>query len=518
MLRMNGAGTIQTPPTLVNMGIPQVFLSGTGKFSILPARMSNPSQNSEPRNRASDAQIEVFRKRTLTLSVVEGCVWAVMWGFGEAFVGPFAVFLKASDFSMSLLCTLPLVLGALSQLFGGWLVERLGRRRPVMSISALIQAFVYLPLFWIPFFFPGAGVAIVIILFTLTVMLISLGVPAFNSIMGELVPETIRGQYFGKRSGLNMLVMVISMLLAGGVIAFFEERNNLWLGFGIVFTIAMLARAYGTLLLTRYYEPPFHPSTEESFSFFKFLKTLPRSNFGRFTLAMAVMNGASSISAPFFTQYMLRDLHWSKSQFAIASGMLLLSQFVFIRWWGKICDRHGNRSVIRATSFLLPILPTLWIITQNYHILLCFQAISGLVWSGFNLASANFIYDSIPSNQRHRVFAYYTVVISLFTLIGGSVVGAWLATHLPSTYQIGGMTFVFLSSLPAVFVVSGLLRAVVGIILFPLFKEIRHGEPISAYQILWRVSTGEPIMNHITEIWDTLPSPFRPQDGEKKDK
>jgi MFS family permease len=192
---------------------------------------------------------------------------------------------------------------------------------------------------------------------------------------------------------------------------------------------------------------------------------------------MTIMTCASTISAPFFTQYMIRDLHWAKDQFAASTAVLLLSQFVFIRWWGRICDRHGNRATILATSLILPILPLLWVVTQDYRLILGIQFLSGMAWSGFNLASSNFIYDSIPADRRHRIFGYYNVVNGMFTLVGGSVIGAWCA--------------------------------LVGILLLPHFKEVRVAEPITSRQILWRISTGEPIFNRITEIMDSLPSPFR---------
>jgi len=470
------------------------------------------SPNEQPHASArpiTDPSYEIRVHRTLTLSIVEGCAWAVMWGFGESFVGPFAVFLKADDFLMSLLCTLPIILGSIAQLIGARVIEHLGRRSPLCAITTAIQSIGYLPLFWLPFLFPEHGAPIAVGLATLMIISCHLGTPGFNSMMGDLVPEAERGNYFGKRSAMNMLVMLISMMTAGRIATFFEHRHQVWLGFGLIFSVAMIARAISTYLMTRYYEPPFHPSSGTSTSFVEFLRQLPSTNFGRFTLGMTLMTCAATISAPFFTQYMIRDLHWTKDQFALNTAALLLSQFIFIRWWGRICDKHGNRATILATSLILPILPLIWVFTKDYHLLLATQVLSGMAWSGFNLASSNFIYDSIPADRRHRIFGYYNVVNGMFTLVGGSVIGAWCALNMPSSYSFSGLHIVFLSSLPAVFIVSGLLRALVVILLLPQFKEVRKTEPITSRQILWRISTGEPIFNRITEIMDTLPNPFR---------
>ncbi len=469
----------------------------------------------------ADPRTEILKRRTLSLSIVEGCAWAVMWGFGETFVGPFAVFLKANDFTMSLLATLPLLLGALAQIAGGYLVEYLGRRRSVMVATALFQAIGYIPIFWLPFFFPGHGTRIVVSLATFMLVSNNMGAPGFNSIMGDLVPAESRGRYFGKRNSLIMLTMLVTMLVAGRIVSFFDSRGENWLGFGLVFSIAMVARACSALLLSRYYEPPFHPSTEEGYSFVSFLRNAHRTNLGRFTLAMALMAGATNVSAPFFTQYMLRDMHWTKYQFATSTAVSLLSQFVFMRWWGRISDRHGSHAVVRVCCLLIPVGPLLWALTRDYHLILVVQALSGLSWAGFSLASSNFLYDSVPANQRHRVFGYYTLINGLAVLLGGSVVGAWCATNLPSSYSYGAVRVEFLSSLPAVFIVSSLLRILVGILMFPLFKEVRRTtEPITSRQILWRLTTGEPIMdrlNELNEFMENLPRPFRALSDSKND-
>ena len=485
-------------------------------FGIITAFMNAKEQTYNSASPVTEPPRAARIDRTLSLSIIEGCAWAVMWGFGESFVGPFAVFLKADDFLMSLLCTLPIILGSIAQLIGATVIERLGRRRPLCAITTAIQSFGYLPLFWLPFLFPEHGAPIAVGLATCMLVSCHLGTPGFNSMMGDLVPEAERGSYFGKRMATNMMVMLISMITAGRIATYFEHRHQVWLGFGVIFSIALVARGISSYLLTRYYEPPFNPSPGTSISFIEFLRQLLHTNFGRFTLGMTLMTFGSTISAPFFTQYMIRDLHWTKDHFAVSTAVLLLSQFVFIRWWGHICDKHGNRATIRATSLILPILPLLWVITKDYYLILAIQVLSGIAWSGINLASSNFIYDSIPADQRHRIFGYYNVVNGMFTLVGGSVVGAWCALNMPSSYSFGGIHIVFLSSLPAVFIVSGLVRALVGILMLPHFKEVRVTEPITSRQILWRISTGEPIFNRITEIMDTLPSPFRSSDLFKK--
>ncbi len=239
--------------------------------------MNRNEQTPHAGNTASELSQATRVHRTLTLSIVEGCAWSVMWGFGESFIGPFAVFMKADDFLMSLLCTLPIILGAVAQLIGAAVIERLGRRRPLAAFTSGIHALCYIPLFWLPYLFPEQGAPIAVGLATFMIFSNHFGVPGFNSMMGDLVPESERGRYFGKRTAMAMLVMLISMMGAGRIVTYFELHNQVWLGFGIIFSIALLARATSAYLVTRYYEPPFHLPANSSYFFLNScVRSLPR--------------------------------------------------------------------------------------------------------------------------------------------------------------------------------------------------------------------------------------------------
>jgi MFS family permease len=230
---------------------------------------------------------------------------------------------------------------------------------------------------------------------------------------------------------------------------------------------------------------------------------------------VALINGITNISGPFFSVYMIRDLGWNYVQFTLSPIMFLLGQFLLISWWGKMCDRHGNRSVLMATSLIVPLIPIPWAFIQNFSLLMVAQFISGTVWSGFNLAASNFILDACTPQKRPRATSYYTVVNSFFSLIAGSVIGAFLAEHLPSEYAFGPIRIVFLSSLPAVFIISGILRFIPAILILPKLKEVRETEPIRSAQIIWRLTTGEPIFDQLQKLMTLLVTPLRKRNGLK---
>jgi len=150
---------------------------------------------------------------------------------------------------------------------------------------------------------------------------------------------------------------------------------------------------------------------------------------------------------------------------------------------------------------LLPVPPVLWTLSTNYFFLLGVQVIAGMAWSGFSIGAQNFMYDAVSPGKRARISAYSSVLNGVFTLVGGTLLGAWLANSLPSAYRLGSFSAAFISPLPGVFIVSAFLRALVAAVFLPLFREVRETERIHPVALLLRLS-GSDILTGF--IWQTV--------------
>jgi MFS family permease len=452
--------------------------------------------------------------RTQTLSVWEGSMWAVMWGLGESYIAPFALFLGAGNLVMAFIGTGPILITAGAQLAGAVLLDRVGRRKPVVIAGMAVQSMALIPLFLLPVILPSGGMAALIVCITVYFLFFGLSAPPWISLMGDVVDPAERGRYFSNRSRIVMYAMTTALLLAGIIANGWEGAGYTAVGFGFLFGIAALARLISLIFMRHHYDAPLdHQQFESSFSFWDFLRGFRKSNFTKFTFTIALMNGTTNIAGPFFAVYMLRDLQWSYLQFTLNMLTFLISQALFVRWWGGIGDRHGNRAVLVATSCLLPILPLLWIFSTNYIYLLFAQVVSGATWSGFNLAVTNFIYDSVPQTRRARAFSYYSLINGCFSVLGGMLIGAFIAEHAPSEIKLGLVHISLLSSLPVVFVVSGLARAVAAAIMLPQFSEVRDIEPISTARILWRLGIGQPLFGQVGEFMPRLRALIPPKNN-----
>lgn len=460
--------------------------------------------------------IPELKERTRTLSLWEGCLWALMWGLGESYIAPFALFLGASNMAMAFIGTGPVLLTALAQLGGASLPERIGRRKPIIMTGMTIHSLILIPLFVLPVALPSVRMAALVVLTSLYFLNLGLVAPSWMSLMGDVVEESERGTYFANRTRIVMYGMIVAMLLAGIIANQWKAIGHTVVGFGFLFGIASLARFTSMFFMNRHYDAPLEAASAAApFSFWKFLLDPQNRNYARFTLAAALMNGTTNIAGPFFAVYMLRDLHWSYLPFTINMLTFLIAQTLFVRWWGAIGDRHGNRAVLVATGSLLPILPLLWIFSTNYFFLLFAQVVSGATWSGFNLATSNFIYDSVPQARRARALSYYSLANGTFSVLGGMLVGAFIAEHAPSEFRIGLVSVTLTSSLPVVFLVSGVARAIAGAIMLPQFSEVRAVEPITTAQILWRFGIGQPLFGQVGEFMPRIRTLLPPRKTRK---
>lgn len=459
---------------------------------------------------STPAAVEAARVRTLKLSIWEGSLWSVMSGFGDSFIQPFAVFLKAGNQAIALLGTLPPMMNALAQMAGASAVDRLGRRREFITAMIILQALSYALLFlvarlWASPLVPAAVVGCV----ALGAFFGGLCNPGWTSMMGDLVPPESRGAYFGRRSRYCLIAMFASSTAAGLLMSFMKREGWPWLGFGILFMVAMAARMSTAVLMDRHYDPPYAPRREDYFSFWAFLRRGPRSNFARFSFYCALMMGAVNISGPFFPLYMLRDLGWSYGQYTASNVTALVFHVVFVRWWGRVGDRHGYRTVFVTLSWLLPLMPLMWTLTNNFWLLLINQVLAGMVWSGWGIAVQNFTLDACTPPKRARASAYFSVMSGVVILLCGQL-GGWLATRLPATYDLGFAQVRFLSSLPGLFILSSVCRAVIAVLLLPHIHEVRkQAAPVPAGRLLVLLATGEALRTELAPLGNWLAAPLR---------
>lgn len=441
---------------------------------------------------STDPRVE----RSLRHSVRDGVAYSVMSGAGETYFAAYALFLGASAAQVSLLAAVPPLCGALMQLLAAWLEARLGQRRRLILTAALMHAFTWLPIIWLPYLFPAQAIPVTVSCIVLYYGWIGLGSPLWSGLMGELVPARKRGRFFGTRTQL-MSIGSFCALVAGGVtLEFFEVRDNARLAFMLIFSAAAVARLYSVYQLAHMHEPappparPIPPSRRRAHT--------PSRGFAHFSAFVAAMSFAVAVAGPFFTIYMLRDLQFSYLQFTVATAVSVMMQFLTLRSWGRLADMFGNRPILVLTGMVFPLLPTLWLLSSDFAWVLCVQALSGWAWGGFSLAASNYLHDIVPADRRASYWARHNVLNSVGACLGALLGGA-LSVKWPHSVEILGRTFQWTSGLWGLMLVSALLRGLVLLTFLGRIEEVRAVRAFSARLFVFQMIRSNRIAGFVLD-------------------
>ena len=368
--------------------------------------------------------------------VREGGLDAVKIGAAETYITALGVFLRGTPMQIGVLATLPPFVGALAQLLGMRMAERSGSRRGLITRLIRSQAAVLAPVALIPVLCGTGWLSASILIALITIYQVTIGMiaPLWNSLVGDIIPPTSRGEFFGYRNKWMAILTFLGVFTAGQALHMTAGADAAAWGYcGIIF-VAAVARLLSSAPLRHVSDPTLHVPSESKFSFWQFVSRTRQSNFVKFVLFVSFMNFGTAISGPYFAMYMLQDLSFSYHEYTLVVASVVLAQFVVMRSWGAVSDQFGNRKILLLCGTLVSINPMLWLISSKLWFVLLIQLYSGVFWAGFNLAAANFVFDAVTPPKRARCIAYQSIINGVF-VVSGSMSGALIATHIPESWS-----------------------------------------------------------------------------------
>ncbi len=423
---------------------------------------------------------EELKEKTRKICIKEGIAASVMSGAGGSYITPYALAIGANNTQIGLLTSIPSLLGNLSQLFTAKAIEKSSRKKIIVA-SIFLQALMWLPIIAVGYFFfyknlnHGVSASLMIIFYTIFALFGAFLSPAWNSLMKDTVTKE-EGKYFGKRNKILGAIGLVVMLASGILLNYFKGVGSLFLGFAILFGVAFISRLVSGWLATKYYDPKLKLEKGYYFSIFQFIKKIPQSNFGKFTVFISLIMLTTAIASPFFAVYMLRDLKFDYTIWTIIAISGSVSALMFMPLWGKFADKFGNLKVMKITGAFIPIVPLFWLLTPLFAkismtlvvvYLLAEEFVSNFIWAGFNLCYVNFIYDAVTRQRLALCVAYFNILNGVGVFIGATL-GGLLASF--------NFNFLGLSPLLLIFLISGVTRFFVYIFMMPKIKEVREVE------------------------------------------
>lgn len=291
---------------------------------------------------------------------------------------------------------------------------------------------------------------------------------AWLSWMSDVVPEKIRGTYFGKRNMIALACGTVALLGGGRFLTEWSERfgEDDPTGYMLLFGFGLGLGLVASFLLFRMGEPPFEPSAEK-ISLRRFALPFRDANFRNLIVFVSGWIFSIQLAGPFYGVYMIEVLGISFSQITVFITIATVATLLMMQVWGPISDRVGNKPIILVAGWGLIAVPFIWLaaVPGSYMFpLFLGHVVSGAFIAGSNLSQFNMLIKLSPGQGRAiylAVFAAVTGVIGAFApMIGGVLVGLLEGFSFDlGPYTVTNLHFVFLlSSIGQILVIFLILR------------------------------------------------------------
>jgi MFS family permease len=249
--------------------------------------------------------------RSLKRAVKDGMGQAVLTGIVDSYMMAYAVLLGLTAAQIAIVAAFPGWIGSFIQIAGAWLARRGVRRKALIIAGCTIQILMLPTVLALPWLYPGYAYPILILCAAVYHAGNHLMQPSWISLIGDHLPEQVRGRYFGRRTGLAGIIGFVAMAAAGGVLHWFEAQDMARIGFAVIFAVGGLGRLYSLWQLSGVGDPGLPADAERLTPDTGGLRRLWQSNFFRYSMSIGLMFAAVSFAGPFFTVYMLRELHFT---------------------------------------------------------------------------------------------------------------------------------------------------------------------------------------------------------------
>lgn len=356
--------------------------------------------------------------------LLDGVWWSVMVGLGESWFPAFALALGLSSISSGWVSTLPVLLGAALQLATPAGLRRVGSARRWVVGCALVQAASLVPLAWLAVAQRSPAWLLFGLLALYWAAAQSANV-AWTPWVGTLVPQRLRGAYFGARNRALQLSMLLAVLAAGWLLHEREQLSGraLALPFAWLFAAAAIARLASAQQLAAQGEPVAPPRDATPLALANLARLVLGRRDGRLLAAFFALQLAISIALPFTHPYLLRELGQSYPRYTALVAAAYLGKGMVGPWMGAWAARRGAGGTFAWIALALAVHSALWLVSADFGWLLLLQWCGGALIGAWELALFLRLFEVVELRDRAAFTSLYglanAAAVALGSLLGG---------------------------------------------------------------------------------------------------
>ncbi len=298
---------------------------------------------------------------------------------------------------------------AIYQYPGGWLADRVGRRRAFLTFVAIASAgyLIYLVSPSWPFIFIGLA---------FSMAWASMASPAIFAVIGDALPKERRAMGFTVQSILKRVPMTVAPIIGGAFIVAYGIRGGVRLGLTLTLSLSAIA----ILILSAINIPIIisEPARLRGVwdSFHGALK--------RLLISDIIIRTCEAMADIFIIIYVTNIIGISIAQYGILVAIQMTTSIIVYVPAAKIADRIGRKPFVIATFLCFALFPAAVVIAHGFATLIPAFIIGGLREIGEPSRKA-MIVDFAEPHLRARTVGLYYLIRSL-SITPSAVIGGLL--------------------------------------------------------------------------------------------
>ncbi len=305
------------------------------------------------------------------------------------------------------------VVDTLYQYPGGWLADRLGRKRALVLFN-LVAAMGYL------LYLLTARWEVAIAGTLLVLAWSSMSQPAIFALIGDTLSQSKRAMGFSVQSIWKRVPIVIAPPIGGYIMARLGLVSGMHVGFALSLVFALAA----IYLQSRYYRAPPPKQQAQRVNARSVWRLMPLT-LRRLLLADCLVRFGSNLTAVYVVLWVINEHGKSPLEFGALTSLQMLTAILGYLPAAHLADRYGRQPFILATFALFALFPLSLVTLPAGWIALAF-VVAGLREIGEPARKARIV-DLATQAYRGRVVGLYYLIRGLVTipapLLGGVLWG-----------------------------------------------------------------------------------------------
>jgi len=330
---------------------------------------------------------------------------------GLAFADPYTVLpvflreLSGANWVVGLAAPLMRGGGFLPQILTARYAETLSRQKPLLIGVMTLRFLAWIGIAGVTFFLadthPARTLGLILVLLLMFSLAGGVGAVPFQEVFARLFPPTLRGRLLATRQLGGGILAILAGL---AVTTILEGSLPFASRYGFLFALSASTMTFGFIALASLSEdehPPSKTEPEKLPRFFHRLREILKTDHGlRWLVVTELFLRIIHICLPF----LVLDFQVRFDVDATFVGTALIArmagQLISNLWWGKLSDRHGNRTVILSVNIMAVLLTAGALGVRGPGGALIVFFLAGSVLSGSTIGYPNYLLELAPVSQR----------------------------------------------------------------------------------------------------------------------